>query len=178
MRKTLHLFLVLLLFPIALWAQSEVIVLYPDKAKPDVNESEYTKIFLAGTIDMGNSVDWQKETCNWFSTLPQGRYLLFNPRRDKGLSGEMSDFEHQVNWELEHLEKSDLIIMNILASSKSPITLLEMGLHMRSGKLHVICEPGFYRYDNVRITCQRYGVPLYHSMDEFLKSLRSDIFPL
>ena len=46
--------------------------------------------------------------------------------------------------------------------------LLEMGLHMRSGKLHVICEPGFYRYDNVRITCNRYGVPLYHSMDEFL----------
>ncbi len=82
----------------------------------------------------------------------------------------MSDFEHQVNWELEHLEKADLIIMNILASSKSPITLLEMGLHMRSGKLHVICEPGFYRYDNVRITCNRYGVPLYHSMDEFLKT--------
>ena len=25
----------------------------------------------------------------------------------------MSDFEHQVNWELEHLEKADLIIMNI-----------------------------------------------------------------
>lgn len=43
----------------------------------------------------------------------------------------MSDFEHQVNWELEHLEKADLIIMNILASSKSPITLLEMGLFMR-----------------------------------------------
>ena len=83
-----------------------------------------------------------------------------------------SDFEHQVNWELEHLEKADLIIMNILASSKSPITLLEMGLHMRSGKLHVICEPGFYRYDNVRITCNRYGVPLYHSMDEFLKTVR------
>ena len=37
----------------------------------------------------------------------------------------MSDFEHQVNWELEHLEKADLIIMNILASSKSPITLLD-----------------------------------------------------
>ena len=52
--------------------------------------------------------------------LPEGRYLLFNPRRDKGLSGEMSDFEHQVNWELEHLEKADLIIMNILASSKIP----------------------------------------------------------
>ena len=152
MKKSLYL-LLLLLFPIGLQAQSEVIVLHPDEGKAEVNEAEYTRIFLAGTIDMG-------------------KYILYNPRRDKGLSGEMSDFEHQVNWELEHLEKADLIIMNILASSKSPITLLEMGLHMRSGKLHVICEPGFYRYDNVRITCNRYGVPLYHSMDEFLKTVR------
>ena len=64
--------------------------------------------------------------------LPEGRYLLFNPRRDKGLSREMSDFEHQVNWELEHLEKADLIISEHSGESKSPITLLEMGLFMRS----------------------------------------------
>ena len=140
MKKSLHL-LLLLLFPIGLQAQSEVIVLRPDEGKAEVNEAEYTRIFLAGTIDMGKSIDWQKATCDWFRAL-------------------------------EHLEKADLIIMNILASSKSPITLLEMGLHMRSGKLHVICEPGFYRYDNVRITCNRYGVPLYHSMDEFLKTVR------
>ena len=126
------------------FAQSEVIVLYPDTENKDLDEAVYQKIFLAGTI----------------------------PRRDKGLSGEMSDFEHQVNWELEHLEKADLIIMNILASSKSPITLLEMGLFMRSGKLRVICEPGFYRYDNVRLTCARYGVPLYQNMDDFLKTMR------
>lgn len=43
-------------------------------------------------------MDWQKATGDWFRVLPEGRYLLFNPRRDKGLSGEMSDFEHQVNW--------------------------------------------------------------------------------
>ena len=115
MKKSLYL-LLLLLFPIGLQAQSEVIVLHPDEGKAEVNEAEYTRIFLAGTIDMGKSIDWQKATCDWFRARPQGKYILYNPRRDKGLSGEMSDFEHQVNWELEHLEKSDLIIMNILAS--------------------------------------------------------------
>ncbi len=119
MKKSLYL-LLLLLFPIGLQAQSEVIVLHPDEGKAEVNEAEYTRIFLAGTIDMGKSIDWQKATCDWFRARPQGKYILYNPRRDKGLSGEMSDFEHQVNWELEHLEKADLIIMNILASSKSP----------------------------------------------------------
>ena len=52
MKKNLYLLLVLL-FPIGLQAQSEVIVLRPDEDKAEVNEAEYTKIFLAGTIDMG-----------------------------------------------------------------------------------------------------------------------------
>ena len=147
MRNIVLCILYLFLVPMGGFAQSEVIVLYPDTENKDLDEAVYQKIFLAGTIDMGKSVDWQKATCDWFRALPEGRYL-------------------------EHLEKADLIIMNILASSKSPITLLEMGLFMRSGKLRVICEPGFYRYDNVRLTCARYGVPLYQNMDDFLKTMR------
>lgn len=50
--------------------------------------------------------------------------------------------------------------------SKSPITLLELGLFAKSGKLHVVCTEGFYRYDNVRITCAKYGVPVYASLTE------------
>ena len=45
------------IFPIGLQAQSEVIVLHPDEGKAEVNEAEYTRIFLAGTIDMGKSID-------------------------------------------------------------------------------------------------------------------------
>lgn len=56
MKKSLYL-LLLLLFPIGLQAQSEVIVLHPDEGKAEVNEAEYTRIFLAGTIDMGKSID-------------------------------------------------------------------------------------------------------------------------
>ena len=67
MKKNLYLLLVLL-FPIGLQAQSEVIVLRPDEDKAEVNEAEYTKIFLAGTIDMGKSIDWQKATCESSST--------------------------------------------------------------------------------------------------------------
>ena len=42
------------------FAQSEVVVLYPDTENKDLDEAVYPKIFLAGTIDMGKSVDWQK----------------------------------------------------------------------------------------------------------------------
>ena len=69
------------------------------------------------------------------------------------------------------LEAADLIVMNLLGDSRSPISLLEMGLYARSGKLFVACSPDYYRYDNVRITCRRYGVPLYDSLTARLDDL-------
>ena len=51
--------------------------------------------------------------------------------------------------------------MNILANSKSPISLMEIGLFAKEGKLMVFCPKTFYRYDNVRVVCNRYNVPLY-----------------
>ncbi len=144
--------------------------LKPREVLPVKDDGSFTKIFLAGTIDMGNSVDWQSQLKEYFSGK-DGRYILFNPRRGSWNGGADGEMEYQVNWELEHLEQSDIIIMNILGSSKSPITLLEMGLHARSGKLYVVCEPSFYRYDNVRITCDYYGVPLFDSLEDMLSEL-------
>ena len=73
--------------------------------------------------------------------------------------------DKQVNWELDHLERADIIIMNILASSKSPISLMEIGLFVKSGKLLVFCPKNYYRYDNVRIVCERFNIPLFNTND-------------
>ena len=131
-----------------------------------VEDKSFTKIFLAGTIDMGNSIDWQTMLYEEFQTM-EGRYILFNPRQENWDASRPGEMDYQVNWELEHLEESDVIIMYILGSSKSPISLLEMGLHARSGKMYVICEEDFYRFDNVRITCSFYDIPLFTSLDDF-----------
>ena len=45
--------LYLFLVPMGGFAQSEVVVLYPDTENKDLDEVVYQKIFLAGTIDMG-----------------------------------------------------------------------------------------------------------------------------
>ena len=84
------------------------------------------------------------------------------------IEGEM---DYQVNWELDHLQRADFILMNFLPGSQSPITLLELGLFAGSRKLRVICPASFYRYDNVRITCQRYAVPMYETLKEAVESL-------
>ena len=136
--------------------------------KEIARDRSFTKIFLAGTIDMGNSRDWQLEIYDRFSRM-NGRYILFNPRQEHWDASRPGEMDYQVRWELDHLEEADLIIMYILGSSKSPISLLEMGLHARGGKMIVICEEDFYRYDNVHITCDYYDVPFYSDLDSFLE---------
>lgn len=144
-------------------------VVHPHEAEP-ADMPGATRIFLAGTIDGGNSVDWQ-ETATALLDAGNANCILYNPRQKEWHPEREGEMNYQVGWELEHLEKADLILMNFLPGSQSPITLLELGLFARSGKLHVVCPPDFYRYDNVRITCKRYGVPLYASLEEAVSAL-------
>lgn len=130
------------------------------------------KIFLAGTIDMDDatgkatSKDWQKELENRVKKETFAKQVvIFNPRRDDWPEDGSSEMYRQVHWELEHMEKANLIVMNIGENSKSPISLLELGMHSQDEpkKMIVFCKKGFYRYDNVKIVCERYGVPLFET---------------
>ena len=121
------------------------------------------RIFLAGTIDNGDSTDWQQELINTINGVELRKPTsIYNPRRKEWPSSDNHrEIDRQIEWELSHLEKADLIVMNILANSKSPISLMELGLFAREGRLMVFCPKTFYRYDNVRNVCKRYGVPLH-----------------
>ncbi len=171
-RNFIYLFLTFLLSVSCAQKGPETYMLRPHEELPEdiAADRSFTKIFLAGTIDMGNSRDWQMEVFDRFSRM-DGRYILYNPRQENWDASRPGEMDYQVRWELDHLEDADLIIMYILGTSKSPISLLEMGLHARSGKMHVICEKDFYRYDNVRITCGYYDVPLYDDLDSFLEDV-------
>lgn len=144
-------------------------VIHPHEIEPS-NLDGWSTVFLAGTIDNGNSEDWQQTVAAKLAGRDR-RYLLYNPRQEDWHPEREGEMDYQVHWELEHMEKADHILMVFLDGSQSPITLLELGLHARSGKLLVVCTPGFYRYDNVRITCARYGLPVYGSIDEALEAL-------
>jgi hypothetical protein len=121
------------------------------------------KLFLAGTIDNGDSDNWQDELIRTINGVELMRPVnIYNPRREQWpSSNDHNEIDKQIEWELYHLEKADLIVMNILANSKSPISLMELGLFAKEGRLVVFCPKTFYRYDNVRVVCKRYGVPLF-----------------
>ena len=126
-------------------------------------------VFLAGSIEMNTAIDWQKEVTEYFKNfLPD--YDILNPRREEWDSSWKQDYNNpnffqQVTWELNALETTDMIIMYFDPNTKSPISLLELGLFARSGKLRVVCPEGFWRKGNIEVTCDYYNVPLYNTLE-------------
>lgn len=134
-------------------------------------------VFLAGTIDMGSSEDWQSRVAE---QLRMRGFVVFNPRRDDWDSSwkqEMSDpaFYQQVTWELNALSKADYIIMYLAPESKSPISLLELGLYARSGKLLICCPKEYWRSGNVDVICHKYGIRQFDSLDQIALYLSTKI---
>jgi len=126
-------------------------------------------IFLAGSIEMGKAIDWQSNLAEFFEMKG---YDVFNPRRDNWDSTWEQDynnpqFSQQVRWELNALEQADMIVMYFAPETKSPISLLELGVYAKSSKMHVICPDGFWRKGNVDIVCDVYNIPLYSSLQDF-----------
>lgn len=151
-------------------------VIYPPKYEVTRGDGFKCKFFLAGTIEMGNSEDWQSEM---ITSLEDKDVIIFNPRRtDWDSSWEQSidnkDFFEQVSWELDHIEKADIVVMYFDASSKSPISLLELGiLTAYPNKVIVCCPEGFWRKGNVDVVCQRYNIKTVDSKEELIEEILS-----
>jgi len=150
------------------------------KAPENWPQEQYKKdkiptIFLAGSIEMGKAENWQEKITE---NLKDFNVVLLNPRRDDWDSSwkqsiEDEKFSEQVNWELDSLENCEVIVMYFDPNTKSPISLLELGLFARSGKLAVICPEGFWRKGNVDITCEKYKVTSFKTIDDFINKMKS-----
>lgn len=144
------------------------------KAPEAMRDIERPFLFLSGSIEKGRAERWQDRLIDELSDL-EGTIL--NPRRDDWDSSwsteiDSPQFREQVLWELRGLESANVIAMYFSPGTKSPITLLELGLFSRSGKLVVYCPKGFWRKGNIDIVCRRYGVPNCVSWDDFVLEVR------
>jgi hypothetical protein len=144
---------------------------------PNSGEIQGSTVFLAGSIESGFAEDWQTKVAKRFES---NQVTLYNPRRDEWDSSWMqeqkeSNFNEQVNWEMNNLEDCDIIFMYFDPGTKSPISLLELGLHASSGKMIVVCPDGFWRKGNVEIVCTRFNIPLFNSLKDGMGALESKI---
>lgn len=133
------------------------------------------QIFLAGSIEMGVAENWQDKITNALSDLD---VVVLNPRRDDWDSSwkqtiDDPQFKEQVEWELNALrDDADIIVMYFDPSTKSPISLLELGLFANSGRMIVCCPEGFWRKGNVDIVCKRYKVQTVKNLEQLIKETR------
>ena len=132
----------------------------------------FTKtLFLAGSIELGMASNWQDKIKK---LLVQTDWTVLNPRREHWdpswkQSKENPRFREQVEWELNAQEHATKIIMYFDPETKSPISLLELGLFARSKKLTVICPQGFWRKGNVDIVCEKYGVRQLETLEKAVR---------
>lgn len=146
---------------------------------------ETNSIFLAGSIEMGQAVDWQTQVTNGLSD--KKNLTILNPRRDDWDSTWKQDvkneqFRGQVRWELEAMERASIIAMYFDPKTLSPISLLELGLHAQrtdwnykptDSKLVVCCPEGFWRKGNVDVVCERYRIPQVEDLNNLIAYLHN-----
>lgn len=152
--------------------------------KPPEYPSTYStkSVFLAGSIEMGKAVNWQKKVELALSGIDG--LTIFNPRRDDWNSAweqsiSNTQFKGQVDWELNMLDKCSIAMMYFDPTTASPISLMELGLYADTGKLIICCPEDFYRKGNVDIVCERYGIPVVETLEELIdltKKKLTDLF--
>lgn len=131
-------------------------------------EPRQRTIFLAGSIEMGKAENWQAKLTKM---LANENVLILNPRRDDWDSSwkqSMNNppFRQQVEWELNAQRDADIIAMYFDPNTKSPITLLELGLFAHTEKVIVCCPEGFWRKGNVDIVCDNYRLWTAKDLDQ------------
>jgi hypothetical protein len=144
------------------------------KAPQPYDPNDNMIIFLGGSIEMGAAEKWQDR---FVDAMKDHDVTLLNPRRDDWDSSWKQDkndlqFSKQVNWELDAQANADLIIYYFDPNTKSPITLLELGLFADKDVI-VCCPPSFWRSGNVEIVCQRCGIPVVYTFETLIDEVNA-----
>ena len=145
---------------------------------PNKIPRDKSTVFLAGSIEMGVAENWQDKVINSLSDLD---IVFLNPRRDDWDSTwvqsiDNPQFNEQVSWELDGLQVADLVIFYFDPNTKSPITLMELGLIAQTVKNTVVCCPeGFWRKGNVDILCNRSCIHQVDDLNELITEVKTYI---
>lgn len=144
----------------------------PPTKIPLKNFEKRISIALFGSIEQGTAVQWQLAAQEMLKDFDID---IYNPRRDHwDASMEQSIknpiFKEQVEWELRVLENVDVRLFYFDPATKSPVTLMELGLAPCWGTPDtvVVCPDGFWRKGNVDIVCAHYGI---HQEDSLIEGI-------
>ncbi|KAF7551251.1 hypothetical protein G7046_g7770 [Stylonectria norvegica] len=130
-------------------------------------------IFLAGTTSKTGEPDWRETLTDALAEWP---ITIFNPKRDDWDSIWTEDFsderwKEQVEWELEMQDLANVIVVLFHGVSSAPVSLLELGLHVRSGKVIACVLDGYSKKGNVKAVCLRYQATFVETEDDLRRTV-------
>ncbi|KAF5654730.1 hypothetical protein F25303_1074 [Fusarium sp. NRRL 25303] len=114
--------------------------------KPDPGDKGVS-IFLAGITTSTGEPDWREVLTN---DLMNHQVTIMNPDRPDWNSTWKEDFsdkrwEEQVWWELDMQEAADIIVFMFHPSTDAPISLMELGLAVKSKSKRIIASKLLWR---------------------------------
>ena len=115
-------------------------------------------------IDKPNS--WRRQSIDFL----QSNYHIFDPTHKEHYTLNELQMKKHVEWEVDALNIADIIMLNFLPNALSPISLVELGLHVASGKLIVICPKEFYQSCYVTTLCKKYKTPIFLTLQQALNT--------
>ncbi|KAI0687696.1 hypothetical protein C8T65DRAFT_132759 [Cerioporus squamosus] len=131
-------------------------------------------LFLCGTLEPVGE-QWHTKMIQRLQHLP---ITIFCPYWDSLRENQQSPSQEYAafcaetqKWELQYLERADVIAFYFAPRSSASISFLELGITMRSQKAIVCCPAEFYRSGTVRILCQRYGVEMVETFEELVQKV-------
>jgi hypothetical protein len=148
-------------------------------------EKKNLTIFLGGSINGGMASEWQNEIVDLFKRYDNDKYCftLLNPRRTDWNKDTPEDknnekFREQVEWELSHLEKVDIIFMVFDKEGISPVSLIEFGLYAKQKKIIMCCPNEYFKSANLYITAEKYNVPYSTNFLDFKSKIQKFLISL
>ncbi|GAB1856239.1 hypothetical protein MHTCC0001_10740 [Flavobacteriaceae bacterium MHTCC 0001] len=142
-------------------------MIYTSKIPLPVKEEKKDYVFLAGSIDLKLKGDWRSELIN----IVGDKVHFIDPTISNHDELDDIQMKKHINWELDALNLADKVFLNLLPDSKSPISLIELGMYVRTSKLIVVCPEAFYQSRYIKTLCEKYNVPLFDSLNSAVNSL-------
>lgn len=144
-------------------------MVFTSRIEPRQKTKEKDFIFLAGSIDKKNETDWRINVINQLNQ----KFHIYDPRIANHSKLTDNEMKYHVEWELNALGSADRIILNFLPNAKSPISLLELGMYVRSKKLIVVCPTKFYKNQYVKTLCNKYNTPCFNKISDAIQLIQT-----
>ncbi|EKJ79303.1 hypothetical protein NXS19_002738 [Fusarium pseudograminearum] len=147
-----------------------IVVMAPQRANLN---NQTTSVFLAGVTTSTREPDWRQALTDALSNHP---VVILNPDRRDWDSTWREDFSdkrwaEQVLWELDMQEAADIIVFMFHEATEAPISLMELGLAVRTKSVIVCAHPDYRKRGNVDAVCRKFGVQLLDTLEELVRCL-------